>query len=240
MATQKEELIVRAGFDSTALASGLRSTVGQVQHWGKEIGCYIAGAFALEKLVEFQKGIFEFAKSISLTAERLGVTTDEVQKLQYAGAMTGVALDTVASALEKLARAKEKALGGGAGGDQLIASFARFGITMKELQTLAPDQLFDKISESVEKTGVNSVVTADAMELMGRSGAMSPASVAEGILRAIKKRAHHQRRRFGHVAKGLRGDGRSVDEDEGLFCESGSEPWQEKFLERLFQLPPRR
>ncbi len=170
MSTQKEEIIVRAGFDNTALASGMRTAGHQIKEWGQEVVSVIAGAFAVEKIAEFSEHIISFAKNISLTAERLGVTTDEVQRLQYAGALTGVQLDTIANALDKIARAKEKVLAGGAGTEELLKSFERFGITLSELQKMAPQELFDKISESVSKTGVNSAVTADAMELIGKSG----------------------------------------------------------------------
>jgi hypothetical protein len=170
MATSREEIVVRAGFDNTALASGLRSSAQSVTQWATKIGGAIAGAFAAEKIFSFEKGLLDFTKNISLTAERLNVTTEAVQRLQYAGAMTGVSLDTIATALDRLARAKEKILHGDTGADKLQEAFERFGITIKDIEKLAPEALFDKISLSVSKTGANAEATSDAMELFGKSG----------------------------------------------------------------------
>lgn len=170
MGTQREEIVVRAGFDNTALASGMRTAKQNISHWAGEIATTLAGAFAVEKIFEFEKGMADWVKQLSLTAERLGVNTDEVQKLSYAATMTGTNLDTIATALDKLAKAKEKILRGEAGSNELAESFGRFGITIKQLQNLTPDQLFDAISESVAKTGANAEVTADAMALFGRAG----------------------------------------------------------------------
>lgn len=170
MATSREEIVVRSGFDNTTLASGLRSSAQSVTQWATKIGGAIAGAFAAEKIFNFEKGLLDFTKNISLTAERLNVTTEEVQRLQYAGAMTGVSLDTIATALDRLARAKEKILHGDAGAGNLQKAFERFGITIKDIEKLAPEALFDKISLSVSKTGANAEATSDAMELFGKSG----------------------------------------------------------------------
>jgi hypothetical protein len=170
MATSREEIVVRAGFDNSALASGLRSSAQSVTQWATKLGGAIAGAFAVEKIFSFEKGLLDFTKNISLTAERLNVATEEVQRLQYAGAMTGVSLDTIATALDRLARAKEKILHGDQGADKLQKAFERFGITIKDIETLAPEALFDKISLSVSKTGANAEATSDAMEIFGKAG----------------------------------------------------------------------
>ena len=170
MSTQREEIVVRAGFDNTQLNRDLRSTGDNIKNWAGNVGKALIGAFAVEKIFDFGKGLLELGKSISLTAERLGVTTAQVQKLQYAGAMTGVQLDTIAGALDRLARAKEKVLNQDAGSQKLLESFNRFGITIADIEKMAPVELFDKISESVSKTGTNASVTADAMDLFGKSG----------------------------------------------------------------------
>lgn len=168
--SERKSVIVDAGFDNTNLSSGMETTKEKVGHWAKEIATMVAGAFAFEKVLEFDKQLGEMAQKLSDTADRLSVNTDEVQKLQYAAVMAGANIDIVAAALDRLAKAKVKVIGGDDPKGDLATAFFQFGITFKDLEALSPDELFHKIGESIEKTGANAKVTAGLMELLGRSG----------------------------------------------------------------------
>jgi hypothetical protein len=50
------------------------------------------------------------------------------------------------------------------------AAFAAFGLSVEDIEKLAPAELFDRIAESVSKTGANAKVTASAMDLFGKAG----------------------------------------------------------------------
>ena len=170
MATQKEEIVVKAGFDNTSLARGLRTAEGMVAEFATRISIL----FAVGALVGFDKTLVSWAKNLSETAERLGTTTDEVQRLNFVADQTGVSIEKVAGALDRLAKSKEQGLGHvGSGTPEEMAlsqkAFAQFGLTLSDIQRDSPIELFNAISASIEKTGVNSQVTANAMALMGRN-----------------------------------------------------------------------
>jgi hypothetical protein len=175
--TQEEEIKIRMGFDAASIEKGMQVMLDNQRTyadtfkgiWNK-VGGTLAALFTVDAFKSFASSVTDFSKQISETAERLGVTTEEVQKLQYAGAMTGVELNTIAQALDKLAQAKEKVLNNDKGADKLIEDFQRFGITIQNLETMSPSDLFNAISKSVATTGVNASVTAGAMELFGRAG----------------------------------------------------------------------
>jgi hypothetical protein len=161
MATSREEIVVRAGFDNTALANGLRSAGGMLTNFATSIAGQFTGMFAVFKLIQFEKSMMDLGDTITDTAKRLGVSTDEAQRLNFAADQTGVGIEKLSGALDRLAKAKE--------GGKANEEFARFGISIDQIASQTPDQLFDAIAASVQKTGVNARVTADLMALMGRN-----------------------------------------------------------------------
>jgi hypothetical protein len=177
MAVDLEEILLRMGFNSEAVTRGTKAMLASQRAaadkfsalWQKAAG-YFSAAFATAKAIEFERGLVSLVKTISLTAERLGITTDEVQKLQYASTLTGVELDKTAAALDRLAKAKQAVLQGGKGADEMAESFRRFGISVEQIAAMTPYELFNQIAASVEKTGASAEVTSDAMQLFGRSG----------------------------------------------------------------------
>ncbi len=168
--SERKSIVVDAGFDNTSLSQGMISTQQKVAHWAKDIGGKIAAAFAFEQILEFDKSLSELAQKLSDTADRLGVTTDEVQRLYFAAGMAGTNIDVVAGSLDRLAKAKTKVLEGDDANGGLAGAFDQFGISFKDLAALTPDELFHRIGESIEKTGVNAKVTASLMDLLGKSG----------------------------------------------------------------------
>lgn len=171
MSIKREEIVVRARFNNTELSKGLRTAGHQVTEWANDVGKKLAALFAVEKVFEFTKGLIEFGSKIADTAERLNVTTAEVQKLTYAAKLSGLELDDVAAAFDRLAKAKNKALEPGKSGESMRDAFSGLGIAIADLQALSPDELFQKISEHIAATGANSTTAANAMEVFGRSGA---------------------------------------------------------------------
>jgi hypothetical protein len=165
----REEIIIRTGFDNTTLAAGLRTTQGMVQDFATKVAGYLGGIFAGFQATAFARSIMEFADNIVLTSRRLGVTTKETQQLAYAAKVSGVELDTVAGALDRLAKAQQAVVQGDSGSEKIITALNHFGLSVENIKSLKPDQIFDAIAASMERTGVNSQVTADAMALMGRS-----------------------------------------------------------------------
>ncbi|HTQ49619.1 MAG TPA: hypothetical protein VMJ12_02830, partial [Candidatus Acidoferrales bacterium] len=184
--TTREEVVVRAGFDNTTIAQGLRGTKAMIQEFATTAVSYLSGIFGAWQAVAFARGIVDWAKNISLVSERLNVGTTAAQQFSYAAKLTGVELDDVAASLDRLAKAKETATGGGPASIPMLAAFRQFGISLHDIQTMTPETLFDRIAQSVARTGANAAVTAAAMELFGRAGGKLIPLLAQ--FEAIKKR----------------------------------------------------
>ncbi|HEV2696133.1 MAG TPA: hypothetical protein VG347_24810 [Verrucomicrobiae bacterium] len=175
----EEEIRLRLGYDAAAVERGTKQMLeNQREHantfkeiW-KKTAEIVGGLFSIEKIIEFGKGLAESAHQIETIADRLNITTAEVQKLKHVADLTGSSIETIAGAFDKLAKSKEAALGGN--GAETNA-FKDFGLTIEELKAMAPEEIFNRLSESIEKTGINTKVTADLMALMGKSaGELKP------------------------------------------------------------------
>lgn len=120
-----------------------------------------------EGFIKMAETAKEFAESVKDGADRLGSSTEEFQRYAFAAAKSGTNIETFQGGLDKLSVSIEEAKNGN---EKTIASFARFGITLDDLIKKKPYEIFDDIGKSIEETGVNSKVTASAMDLLGKSG----------------------------------------------------------------------
>ena len=64
MATNREEIIIRAGFDGSTLASGLRQGTHQVKEFAHEVGRDLLSAFSAGAIVAQVENIFKKVESI--------------------------------------------------------------------------------------------------------------------------------------------------------------------------------
>lgn len=154
------------GGDARPLERTIDSVLESVAKLGEGLGI----GLGVEQLVSFDEKILSMGRALKDTSERLGVTTDEVQSLNYAAQETGSNLEHVANGLDRLAKSKEAALSGTKDGEKLVQTFSDFGISIDRIRSSTPKELFDALGESIEKTGVNSKVTSDILGLMGRAG----------------------------------------------------------------------
>ena len=81
MATQREEIVIKAGFDNTALASGLRQASSSVTSFAKEIGRTMLAAFSAGAIIGQIENIFGKIKSLQAGASKTGLNVSDYQKL---------------------------------------------------------------------------------------------------------------------------------------------------------------
>ncbi|MCW5666472.1 MAG: hypothetical protein KIT35_21790 [Piscinibacter sp.] len=105
-------------------------------------------------------------------ARQLGITTQRLQELGFAAQMNGSSAEALGQALEFLAQNMVEARNGS---KETQLWFARAGITMRELQTMKVDEVFERIADTylrVGDAGQNAEKKiAMSRALMGRGGA---------------------------------------------------------------------
>ena len=107
------------------------------------------------------------AAKIRDESKKMGVSTDTYQELKYAAEQSSASIEDMGKAFKALAM---RQLDAKQGNKQYLEAFQRYGVTIDELKSKNPEQLFSRIAEQVER-GVNKAnELADVQRLLGRSG----------------------------------------------------------------------
>jgi hypothetical protein len=173
------DLRARLGLDGSDYSRNIAKAKQEnstLHHSLNEIKGTIARVFAAEKIIEFGKYVVENAGHIKDLSEQFGITTDEVQRLQNAAADVGLTFDDMGTAILKLGSARKDAA---QGNQELIATFAQFGITMADLQN--PTQrnldLLMKMGDAVKGLDLSAQQTQALKDLLGRAGGKLGAAI---------------------------------------------------------------
>lgn len=129
----------------------------------------LLGAFGVSlsvgALVGFGKSVLDLADNLVRVADRTGLTTTEVQKLQYIAEQSGNSLDDFTGAIGKLQA-------GLVGGDKGVAAAVKvLGLNLQELRSANPYDQMQQISEAIGGIPDPAARAALAIELFGQQGA---------------------------------------------------------------------
>jgi hypothetical protein len=98
---------------------------------------------------------------------RTGIATDALQRLGYAAELGGGSL----ASMESIIRYMQSAIGGAIQGvGNMGETFKKLGLSVRELQSLSPDQQFYRIAEAVEAIPDPSEKVRAYREIFGRAG----------------------------------------------------------------------
>jgi hypothetical protein len=132
------------------------------------IGEALIAAFAVEQLVEFAKKMGEAGEKVEHTALALGMTTTEVQGLQAIANATGMSLDGVTGAAQRLERALGMAhTSSSTSINRQAAAFKQLGIDINEART--PAELFNEVVAKFAEMPPSLNKSQEAMALFGRN-----------------------------------------------------------------------
>jgi len=159
-----------------------------------KIGAVVAGASAAISGMAYITG--GLATELYNTSSGLALTTEELQKLQYAGNKAGVSTDEMSSALESL---NSSAWAMMEGNQSAITSFGRFGVTVVDTngKMKDTDQLLYELSDSFKKMPDGPRKAALATEIFGSSGRKMYRMLNQGS--GTIKQAGQQLKDFGGI-----------------------------------------
>jgi hypothetical protein len=168
--TRKLEIIITASARAATrvfnkLKTGMRSVVSA----GAKVGLGIASGFAAAGavLTAISVKVLNLADDLGKTADRLGVTTEELSafrhQMELAGASTKEA-DTIMKFMQRsLSDAAE-------GTGEATAALEKLGLNAEELKSQAPTVALENITRALEGVESSADKTAIAMDIFGRSG----------------------------------------------------------------------
>ncbi len=115
--------------------------------------------------------------SLAKTADKLGVTTEALQGLQHAGELTGVSVDTMNMALQRMTRRVAEAANGTG---EAVKALDELGLSAEELNSLSPDEQMLKIAGAMEEVTNQSDRVRLAMKLFDSEGVALVNTLGQG------------------------------------------------------------
>lgn len=115
---------------------------------------------------------------LSASAERVGLSAEQFQEVRFGLERLDVSADTASAALQRLLVATGAAAQGNAAAQ---ATFARVGVSIQELATLNPGQVFDQVARGLGSIESPAERARIAAQLFGReAGPQLAAALADG------------------------------------------------------------
>jgi len=149
------------------------------KHTLEKVGEVLVEVFAIRELKEFVAGSIEMGATLVDTSNRLGITTDELQKFQFAASLSGVSSEAAAHSLglfqRKLGEASE-------GGGDMAATMKKIGVSLKETNGTARPTLdiLEDVADHMKAEEDPAKRSALAMKLFGRAGLSMIPMLREG------------------------------------------------------------
>ena len=180
MATAHMNVKGRTSLDGSGWAAGLRKmevgTKGAAGRMAASMAGMVGGLFAVSALRSATMRMVAHADAIDKMAKRMESSTDTAQKFDFAASQNGATIEMVERSFMKTAQAMEGAEQGLA---TYIRAFEAFGISMQQIKTSTPEEIFLKIAESIEKAGGALDKAKSLQDIMGRGGRqLGPAFVS--------------------------------------------------------------
>lgn len=136
----------------------------------KTVGKIVTEAFALDQIKEFVFGQVESALALEHTANRLGLTTEQLQQYKLTAGLAGVGTDEFTFSLSHLSRTIGEAAAKGGDG---AAVFQKLGVKLKDGSGNVRDtgDIFEDLAERISALPNPTEKSRVAFELFGRQGA---------------------------------------------------------------------
>lgn len=170
-------LLVRLGLDTSGYEVGLKRAQSKGAQFAQDFAATLRGQVAgvlgptalAAGLEEFVRRTMDWTKHTKEVAEQMGVTTDEVQKLEVAMSRIGKSPEDFGAALNKLGAFREKA---GIGDSRAQSIFAHYGVSYADIQNeqLRTYDLAVKIAGAIAGRELNAEERDNFRTMLGRNG----------------------------------------------------------------------
>ncbi len=181
--------------DKSPLVRGLRSISADLTAWGKSIQAvglkiFGAGAAASAALFGATKYFSSFGDNLAKMSKRTGVSVEALSELNFAASQSGTNIETVETAFKKMAKGMYDA---SQGTKTAKDAFAALGLSVKDLESLSPEEQFKLIAEQLSKIEDPTKKAGIALSLFGRSGTALLPMLEQGAAGIEKMQAEARR-----------------------------------------------
>ena len=190
MAGQSLEFTISASDQASKVVTTVQN---KINNFGKDVGKSIAGVlgpmalvgFAVSKVTDYlaemekkAKEAFDFGAGLADSADKLGVTAEEFQKITQAAQATGLSVDNVTTAYKASAKFLADVKSGNA---EAIETFKKLGFSVSDLEKTKPEDVLSKLSGVMSAATDPTQKMAIAMTVLGDSAKGLQATLAKGF-----------------------------------------------------------
>src|SRR5690242_4617536 len=173
-------LLATVGLNTSPFKIGLLQAQADAQHAGKQIkeafgeaiGDKLGQLGSVAFLEESVRRTVEYAEKVDILSDRLGLSTEEVQKWDYALKLSGSSMESAASFFEKLNTARQKIKDGGKDAEKLAAAFEKLKVSSEGLTDFSKVRSGDiglQIGKTIEEGDIQELI--GSLRLIGGRGA---------------------------------------------------------------------
>lgn len=169
-------LMVSLGIDSAQFSAGLKKAQTGLASFGKvaAVGFATAATAAVAAgaaLAVAGKKAIDTADNMSKAAQKVGVTTEALSRLNYAAGYSDVSLEQLSGGLQKLSKNLADVASGKGGAAATALQALGISATDATGKLRGSDEVFSDIADRFSRLEDGSTKTALAIQLFGRSGA---------------------------------------------------------------------
>lgn len=139
-----------------------------------KVGTALAGAFTITAITGAATQVLNYASKIADLSAQTGLTTKTIQEMQHAANLTGASLEKFTNAAFSLGT---KIAGGG---DSVVNSLNKLGLSYEQLRQMSPDQQFNVITAALGHVQNAQDRNKLAVELFGKSAQAILPAIAQG------------------------------------------------------------
>ena len=145
------KLAIDVVLNKAAAMTGLRGLEKDVSSFGKSMLGIVGIGGGLAGLVAGIDNILAKAGQLQDVSDAFNVSAESIQRLANVGVTANLSIEEIGSKLGKLGKAAQDAA---SGNTNLAKTFEKIGVTGQQLVSLSPEQLFDKLRESVSSVAL--------------------------------------------------------------------------------------
>lgn len=168
--------------DGRGFAAGAAFIERQANSLASKVGAYFTAGAIATGLVSLSRKTINFADDIGDLSRRLEISTDFLQRFQYAAIKSGASVEDLRSVIEQLNVSRLEALGGN---KEAIAAFRQLGIGQSDLRQ-GSDKLVMTIAEAFEKGSAQQLLPA-FKSIGGRAAGALVATFKDGLSEEMTK-----------------------------------------------------
>lgn len=171
------DLNVKVGLDRSGFQTGLAAMENSARAFGSKLSGIVAGSFSFAAIGAGFSRAIEQGDAIQDLANRFGIAASSIQEIGNAASLSGGSIEDVAAAMNKLARNAGEAV---SGNENMAKAFERIGLSVTDLQSMSPQDLFMSLSKSVASGQLGMEAFTVAQDLAGRGAATLMETFAMG------------------------------------------------------------